>query len=163
MIAANDYVDPMLPRMSAMQLRQLIAQAAGLLAHEDPDGTRATLENIASRLPSAGPRVDPGAGEQHPGAVVYLSLFRGLVRKPLTMARITQEVAEWYGIPIALVRGPSRQRSHVIARHEAMYQIYMTGRFSMPQIGRYFDRDHTTVLHAIRSVEKRMASKGEAA
>jgi hypothetical protein len=53
-----------------------------------------------------------------------------------------------------------RRAAHVVlARHIAMYLIKtMTGK-SLPEIGRRLgDRDHTTVLHGIRKVERMIKS-----
>lgn len=41
------------------------------------------------------------------------------------------------------------------ARHEVMYLASKVGK-STPQIGRFFGFDHTTVLHGIRSHERRL-------
>ncbi len=52
----------------------------------------------------------------------------------------------------------SAERSRDIAwpRQRAMYLARTLGQRSLPAIGRAFgDRDHTTVLHAVRAVDKR--------
>lgn len=102
------------------------------------------------------------------GPRVVLSLWRGLIMVPadghsvpMTMREIASQVADRYGLALDELRGPSRARPVCWPRQEAMFLCYKTGRFSLPQIGRFFgDRDHTTVLHAIRAVEKRIA-KGQ--
>lgn len=88
-----------------------------------------------------------------------LSLWKGEIEPPPRMARIAQEIADRHGLTMADMNGDDRSRSVAWARQEAMAAIYATGRFSMPQIGRFFGwRDHTTVLHAIRQVAKRRAA-----
>lgn len=102
------------------------------------------------------------------GPRIVLSLWRGLIMvpadghaMPLTMREIAEQVADRYRLTLAELRGQSRARPVSWPRQEAMFLCYKTGRFSLPQIGRFFgDRDHTTVLHAIRAVEKRIA-KGQ--
>lgn len=80
---------------------------------------------------------------------------------PNGLRAIAQQVANQYGIPLEELRGPGRSRRVAWPRQEAMWlmrQVMRNGypRFSMPQIGTFFDRDHTTVVHAVRAVEKRM-------
>lgn len=54
--------------------------------------------------------------------------------------------------PEALI-GADRTRATADARAVAMTAARMRGQ-SLPQIARHFDRDHTTVLHATRRIEK---------
>lgn len=85
----------------------------------------------------------------------FLSMWpwRGeLTARPATMREISEAVAARYGLPIEQLKGPDRKRSVAWARQEAFDAIYATGRYSLPQIGRYFNRDHTTVLHGVRRV-----------
>ena len=72
----------------------------------------------------------------------------------ITMRRIVQQVAERHRVSVQHVLGQSRERRHSRARAEAMFLIRQTGRFSYPQIGRFFSRDHTSVIHAVRRHEE---------
>ena len=65
-------------------------------------------------------------------------------------------VAEREGLKLADLRGESKLRLHVHARHEAMTLAHETGRFSNRQIGNYYGgRDPSTVTHARQQTEKR--------
>jgi len=73
-------------------------------------------------------------------------------------------VADWHGISIESLPDRSRLRKFVYPRQEAMFLCRTmiregTGRpLSLVTIGRRFgNRDHTTVISAIRAIEKRMA------
>lgn len=67
------------------------------------------------------------------------------------MAVIALRVAAKWGLTLEVLKGQSRRRSVAWARQEAMYEMYATGLFSSPQIGRFLGgRDHTTVLHGCR-------------
>jgi chromosomal replication initiator protein len=55
-----------------------------------------------------------------------------------------------------------RQAPIVKARQEAMYLIKNNTAWSYPQIGRYFGKDHTTVLHAVQLMDRRIASNAGA-
>lgn len=54
------------------------------------------------------------------------------------------------GVSVEELLGPGRTVELVAARAEGMYLVALHTNASMPMIGRYFDRDHTTVLHALR-------------
>lgn len=89
------------------------------------------------------------------------SLWRGEVPAPATqpnMKDIAAEVAARRGVSIAEMKGPVRTRSIAWARQEAMYLMANvrtpdgSWRYSSPQIGAFFNRDHTTVLFAVAKV-----------
>lgn len=89
-------------------------------------------------------RVRAAAGIEHYRAVVG------------EMEQIAEAVATETGISVALMKGPSRSKSIFYARAEAMRRIRETGRYSTPQIGRFFGgRDHASVLNAIKQAEIR--------
>jgi chromosomal replication initiation ATPase DnaA len=74
-----------------------------------------------------------------------------------SMARIAARIAEFYGISVADLRGPRRDRNLAWPRQDAMAAMRDAG-FTLGQIGRYLDgRDHTTILTGIRASKARMA------
>lgn len=79
--------------------------------------------------------------------------------QPLSLAKINTTVARYFKISRAELRGSSRKQTLVRARSLAMLIARELTSKTMLQIGEYFGgRDHTTVLHAIRSSEKRLES-----
>jgi chromosomal replication initiator protein len=89
---------------------------------------------------------------------------------------IQKAVADLYGLPADIMREPdgmygSRERSRVRPRQVAMYLSRQLcaggkqrekGRASLTAIGRRFGgRDHTTILHGCRTVERFMLSDTE--
>jgi hypothetical protein len=71
--------------------------------------------------------------------------------------KIIKAVTASYGIAARLIIGPSRQSKHVQPRHVAEYLVYVLSELSLPQIGVIFGhRDHTSVLHGVRTVESKM-------
>ena len=62
--------------------------------------------------------------------------------------RIIRDIAIMYDLKADDLTGPSRRRHIVCARWTAMRLIYQQGRLSSPQIGRLFNKDHTSVLYA---------------
>lgn len=74
---------------------------------------------------------------------------------------ILREVSRYYCIPVEKLQGSGRAKDMVLPRQVAMYLIReMTG-YSLPEIGKVFSRDHTTVLHAINKVENYLAETSE--
>lgn len=71
--------------------------------------------------------------------------------------RIIQFVADRHRITFEQITSKSRKRKYAHPRQEAMWELRQDGRWSFPQIGRLFHRDHTTAIHACRQVEKRRA------
>jgi chromosomal replication initiation ATPase DnaA len=61
-----------------------------------------------------------------------------------------------------LVKSKRRYKQITHARQEAYFLIVSRLGWSLPQTGRYFGKDHTTVLHGIRTHAKRMVERGEA-
>lgn len=59
-------------------------------------------------------------------------------------------VALRHGISPQEIIGGKRERRYVAARTEAMCLIYQHTQWSLPQVGRFLKRDHTTVLHALQ-------------
>ena len=73
--------------------------------------------------------------------------------RPFNQHTIIDVVAEWYRVSPKLIRGEGRSRSIIIARHTAMYLIRELTKLSTAEIGELFERDHSTVLHAISNIE----------
>lgn len=66
---------------------------------------------------------------------------------------IIRVVATRHGVSVADIKGATRVFHIVAARQEAMVLVYkLRPDLSLPAIGRIFDRDHTTVLHAVRKL-----------
>lgn len=75
-------------------------------------------------------------------------------KKRILIATIQAEVAHYFGIPVAEMRSARRFRDVARPRQIAMYLAKQLTPQSLPEIGRRFgNRDHTTVIHAIRQVE----------
>lgn len=75
-----------------------------------------------------------------------------LLPRGITVDRIVSEVARGFGITVEEIVGPSRSPVIVTARACAMAVVRNTTDWSLSQIGRYFDRDNTTVVHHVSKV-----------
>lgn len=73
--------------------------------------------------------------------------------RPL-MREIAAQVCAEHGLTLRFLIGSSRQRRVAWPRQDAFRMCYEAGH-TMEEIGRFFDRDHTTVLYGIRCARKR--------
>jgi hypothetical protein len=55
-----------------------------------------------------------------------------------------------HGVKEVDILGAAKPVEIVAARHDAIRLIYRHTQHSMPAVGKIFNRDHTTILHAIR-------------
>lgn len=75
-----------------------------------------------------------------------------VVRPRLTVSRIQQVVAGYYGIDASYMKSAQRGRDVARPRQIAMFLAKELTPKSLPVIGREFRRDHTTVMYAIERV-----------
>ena len=70
-----------------------------------------------------------------------------------TPSLIISQVCKFYSIDEVVLRGTQKNKGTAEARQIAMYLIRKLTNLSLPDIGKEFARDHSTVLYAIRKVE----------
>ena len=70
-----------------------------------------------------------------------------------TPGLIISQVCTFYSIDESVLRGTLKNKGTTEARQVAMYLIRKLTNLSLPDIGKEFARDHSTVLYAIRKVE----------
>ena len=78
-----------------------------------------------------------------------------------TPEMIIREVSRYYCIPVEKLRGSGRSKDMVLPRQVAMYLVREMTDYSLPEIGKVFSRDHTTVLHSINKVENYLKETSE--
>lgn len=76
----------------------------------------------------------------------------------VTIDKILHTVSSHYNITIEDMKSRKRVSNIASARHVAVYIIKKLTDRSLPAIGREFNRDHTTIINSIDTVEKRLAS-----
>jgi chromosomal replication initiator protein len=134
---------------------------------EAPDDV---LEFIATRVTDSireleGTLIRVSAFAGLTGAVLGLSLAEQMLhgylpdddRPSVTLDRIVRETAGFFGVSPDDLRGPARGRALVHARQMAMYLCRELTPLTLISIGRAFDRDHTTVMHAVQRIQARIA------
>jgi hypothetical protein len=86
----------------------------------------------------------------------------GAPAKPrLLIAHIMATVAAYYDLPTAWITGSQQCAKIARPRQVAMYLSSKLTSHSGAEIARRFKRDHTTVIHAVKVVERRMAEDAD--
>lgn len=79
-----------------------------------------------------------------------------------TIQGIINAVTDFYGVRLTDLQSKRRQRSVALPRQVCMFLARRHTRHSLEEIGGYFGgRDHTTVMHAIRTIEARHQAETE--
>ena len=88
-----------------------------------------------------------------------ISLWKGQITPDegdkRTMREIAEDVAQAHRLTLDELKTPTHARRIAWPRQEAMAAMHATGRYSYPQIGRFFGMDHTSVIHGVRAHKAR--------
>ena len=113
-------------------VRQIEGTVKKILAYRD-------LNNMPLDLPNISRAID--------------DMFKSEGNALPTPSLIISQVCKFYSIDEVLLRGTQKNKGTAAARQIAMYLIRKLTNLSLPDIGKEFARDHSTVLYAIRKVE----------
>jgi chromosomal replication initiator protein len=131
------------------------------------DLSREVIDLLASRLTESGRELEGAVNRlyltwQHMRAPVTLDiaetvvrdLFQGVEPRRIKIEDILRIISRHFGVSKGDLLSQRRHRSVVWPRQIGMYLAKQLTHRSLPEIGRRFgNRDHTTVLHAIRKIE----------
>ncbi len=70
------------------------------------------------------------------------------------MQDVLDRTANFYGLTAEVLKSQGRAREVVIPRQVAMYLIRELTNHSLPEIGQFFGRDHSTILYSIQKVSE---------
>jgi len=122
------------------------------LAHKITSNVR-ELEGALNRLTAHANLVGRGISQEMAQEVLH-DLLRANDRR-FTIDEIQKRVAEHFNIRLADMFSARRARAVARPRQVAMWFCKQLTPRSLPEIGRKFgDRDHTTVMHAIRKIDE---------
>ncbi len=76
----------------------------------------------------------------------------------VTIDRILDKAAKKYGVTVEDIKGAKRNKEIAHARHVSIYMIRKLTDRSLPQIGKILQRDHTTILNSLKTIEKEIGS-----
>jgi chromosomal replication initiator protein len=171
-------------RFSARLPRRLAAGLVVALAPLEVSSRQRFLEELAQNNQLALPRDIAvwlarnltGGGRQLEGAISQLETLNKVGRHPLslksvmahfsvqvnatrpTVERIASHVGDYFRIEPRQLQSRRRFHNVLLPRQIGMYLARQLTALSLEQIGDYFGgRDHTTVLHACRKVERAIA------
>jgi chromosomal replication initiator protein len=82
-----------------------------------------------------------------------LSELWGGDEKVITIEHIQRKVSEFFGLKLTDMRARGRTKAVAFPRQIAMYFARQLTHASLTEVGRAFEKDHTTVLHAVSKVE----------
>ena len=83
-------------------------------------------------------------------------MYKGRSEALPTPELIIGEVSRFFSIPEHILRGTLKNKGTAEARQIAMYLVRQLTNLSLPEIGREFGKDHTTVLYGIRKIEQHL-------
>lgn len=93
---------------------------------------------------------------------ILADLLEKEAHQELTPERILKLLAAHYGIKTEDLTGKSQMREYAQPRQAAMYLCRKRLQMPLQSIGRFFHRDHTTVMSSIRQVEKALQDPSSA-
>lgn len=86
-----------------------------------------------------------------------------LPKRNITIAVIIDEVEKYYHLPSGSLKTKKRSNDVAYPRHIAMYLAREVLSESYPQIGEEFNRDHSTVMNAVKKVRQNLSGDKELA
>lgn len=104
--------------------------------------------------------------EVNPGMELNLEiaqhLLKDMIEEEVTIKNITPEtviqaVADHYGVAITEIKSPGRTQALVTPRQMAMFLACKLTTDSLPEIGKAFERKHTTVYYGSQQIQKRLS------
>ncbi len=122
-------------------VRQIEGTVKKILAYRD-------LNNMTVNLPNVTRVID--------------DMFKNEGNSLPTPGLIISHVCKFYSVDEEVLRGTLKTKGASEARQVAMYLVRKLTNMSLPDIGKEFNKDHTTVLYAIRKVETSLKNKDSA-
>jgi len=113
-------------------VRQIEGTVKKIMAYRDLNGMTLTLDNVTR---------------------VISDMFKSEGNALPTPSLIISQVCKFYSIDETVLRGTLKNKGTTEARQMAIYLIRKLTNLSLPDIGKEFARDHSTILYAIRKVE----------
>lgn len=75
-------------------------------------------------------------------------------KKSHSLKRCFHSVCSWYGVTAEELKSKSREQRVAVPRHHFCWVVYRNRiDVSYPMIGRYLNRDHTTIVHSVAAFD----------
>ncbi len=75
----------------------------------------------------------------------------------MTMQKICVETAKKHGVSVAQMKGHRRHHAVVLARHEFFWRACEETGNTLPAIGTFLNKDHTSVMNGVKRHTERLA------
>lgn len=119
------------------------------------------IEGAVKKLVAYRDMMDGEINEKSVSTIVH-DLFKDASEFTPTPDIIIEECAKYYSLTSEDLKGQSRSRSTVLARQLAMFLIRRLTRYTLQDIGTFFEnRDHATVISSLRKIEEMLAKNQE--
>ncbi len=86
--------------------------------------------------------------------MVMATILSANQTKALTMSFVLKKVTKFYNLRIEDLLGTSRRSEIVKPRQIAIYLIRKEARSSFPNIGDFFKKDHSTIMHSFKKIKE---------
>jgi chromosomal replication initiator protein len=140
-----------------------------LLLRHFAQQTKVTIPREALALLAESVKVSP---RELAGIVTQLAERRGLIKREtieellrqdystrkITPLRVTKAVATEFQVTLTALRSSTRSQVLVLPRQTAMWLCRKLCGTPLIQLGEFFERQHSSVLHAVRRHEERLKS-----
>ena len=138
------------PGIEARQeLLQLSADARGIRLTDEQ------LHHLAQKVEGTAPQVFRSLSEHELAAAGEIEIHQQ--KSPFTLKQIIAVVARYFSVTQAAMCSPARRKSLVYARGIAIHLARSLTDLSYAQIGQALGRrDHSTIMHASRTIEKKL-------
>ncbi|HRD56053.1 MAG TPA: chromosomal replication initiator protein DnaA [Parachlamydiaceae bacterium] len=84
-------------------------------------------------------------------------MFQHAPKQKISVEQILKSVAAIFGVRISDLRGTGRTKEIALPRQVAMYLAYKLINESLQMLGASFGKTHSTILHACKTIEKKLA------
>ena len=121
-------------------VRQIEGTVKKILAYRDLNNMPLDLPNVSSAI---------------------ADMFKNEGNALPTPSLIISQVCKFYSIEETVLRGTLKNKGTAEARHVAVYLIRQLTNLSTPDIGKEFNRDHSTILYSIEKIEKMLKNGNE--
>ena len=118
-------------------VRQIEGTVKKIKAYHDLGGWKINIENVSRAIKD---------------------MYKGKSQEIPTPDLIISEVCRFYSIEESVLRSRNKTKNTSEARHVAMYLIRKLTNLSYPDVANVFGVNHTTVIYALRRVEKELGN-----
>lgn len=124
---------------------------------EQPNANIRSLEGALTRVNMYARLHNASVIDVNTAKSALQEIFRSKQQRTITAQQVCDVVCEYFNVSEQELKGPRRTKDVAFARQVAMYALRHLTDLSLAKIAEFFGKkDHTTVMHAEKTVEKSM-------